>query len=304
VTLVEWAALAPETLHPLYQQEEARWRTNLGWDTTAAWATIEQARVSWGLPGIVCCDATNRIVGWTFYLPRDHELELGGIVADAPEVTAALLEHVSQRSGGLLSGFIYARASGLHEACAAAGMQQAPYAYMVRDTNRAPYNHPTRGIRAWRNTDAPATAALLQGAYAGAGRLFARNDSPAEWRGYLDNLVSHSGCGTLRPDLSRLVEIDGQLAAIALVTALGVDMAHLAQLAVAPAYRRSGVGRVLLGEALKVAHAAGYRELSLLVAEDNAPARQLYASWDFRPRAKFVWLRGRGGRRGEFSIGN
>ena len=50
----------------------------------------------------------------------------------------------------------------------------------------------------------------------------------------------------------------GVAAALALVTALACDTAHLAQLAVAPSLRRSGMARLLLADTIKAAHRAGF----------------------------------------------
>ncbi|MFB9237417.1 ribosomal protein S18-alanine N-acetyltransferase [Plantactinospora siamensis] len=47
--------------------------------------------------------------------------------------------------------------------------------------------------------------------------------------------------------------------------------------------RRSGVGRALLTELLRVAQDAGARSVLLEVAVDNAPAQRLYAAYGFEP---------------------
>lgn len=53
-------------------------------------------------------------------------------------------------------------------------------------------------------------------------------------------------------------------------------------LAVAPAARRRGLAKALVGAALEAARSAGAQAAFLEVAEDNAPAAALYAGLGFR----------------------
>ena len=63
--------------------------------------------------------------------------------------------------------------------------------------------------------------------------------------------------------------------------AIVVDEAEIANLAVEPAARRSGAGRLLLDSALGEAAARGVRTVYLEVRESNEAARSLYASRGF-----------------------
>lgn len=53
-------------------------------------------------------------------------------------------------------------------------------------------------------------------------------------------------------------------------------------LAVAPEYRRQGVGRALLEELTRRLHSLGMQSLTLEVRETNAPAIELYTAMGFR----------------------
>jgi len=55
----------------------------------------------------------------------------------------------------------------------------------------------------------------------------------------------------------------------------------IAYMAVSPKVRRSGVARALLGAAVEEARGQGLPHLSLMVSNDNAPARALYAAAGF-----------------------
>ena len=75
-----------------------------------------------------------------------------------------------------------------------------------------------------------------------------------------------------------------------------MDEAEVLTLAVRPAARRAGVGRALLEAAATAAAAAGVAVLHLEVADDNAPARALYAAAGFAPagRRRGYYARGAG----------
>lgn len=289
MTLVDWGPLPAETLAPLYRAEASRWRAALAWDTTATWATIESARITWGLPGLVCRDTAGEIRGWAYFMRHNDRVELGGLVSDSAEATAALVDGVS-REGARLGGFVYAGAIGLHEALAARRVTCDRYAYLVRPTAGVPAHRPTDAVRPWTPQDLHPTAALLRDAYGASGHLFAGDGSLDEWLAYVQNLVTFAGCGQLRPDLSGVIDAEGCVTAVALVTELASDTAHLAQLAVDPQQRRSGLGHTLLADALRAAHAAGFARMSLLASDSNTAARRLYDNWEFKERGEFLAL--------------
>jgi ribosomal protein S18 acetylase RimI-like enzyme len=294
VTLAEWGSLTPAAVAPLYRREQQRWLDALSWDTSATWSTIESARVSWGLPGFVCRDHTGDVRGWTYFLKQDGAIDVGGIVADTEAATSAVIEGLSA-AGPSLGGFVYATAPGLADGLAKRGILTERYAYLIRSTSRCTSCIPCTSYtpRAWRLEDAAGTASLLQAAYGAAGHLFARHNRAEEWSSYVDSLVAHPGCGVLQPQLSIVVERDGIIGGVALVTALSPDTAHLAQLAVAPAISRAGVGRQLVHEVIAAAGRAGYRGVSLLVSLENPRACALYHSFAFVPCGEFLALRGR-----------
>lgn len=81
-----------------------------------------------------------------------------------------------------------------------------------------------------------------------------------------------------------LVEVEGQPAGYALVLLnRGTALARLYSIAVDPAFRRRGLGRLLLDEAEERARAAGAVELRLEVRPDNAAAIASYGRQGFRP---------------------
>ena len=82
-------------------------------------------------------------------------------------------------------------------------------------------------------------------------------------------------------ETTMLAEVDGQVAGFAclrLVPYMSGDepYAELTDLFVAPAYRRRGVGRVLIERIEQMARAGGAAEVIILTGFDNAPAQGLY----------------------------
>src|SRR5215207_10577744 len=89
-----WSGLTAADLAPLYAAERERWLSRLQWDSAPAWAEVEHARVTWGLPGFVAQDARDGLRGAAFYLLEDDRLDIGGIAADHVQATDALLDAI------------------------------------------------------------------------------------------------------------------------------------------------------------------------------------------------------------------
>lgn len=68
------------------------------------------------------------------------------------------------------------------------------------------------------------------------------------------------------------------------VPGTGRTIGHVKDLAVAPDYRRRGIGSRLLRRALGVVESGGVREVKLEVRESNEAARRLYRAFGFEHR--------------------
>ncbi|QYK51256.1 MAG: ribosomal protein S18-alanine N-acetyltransferase [Anaerolineales bacterium] len=77
----------------------------------------------------------------------------------------------------------------------------------------------------------------------------------------------------------------GQIAAYVVCWLLGGDELHIANIAVAPAHRRHGLGRRLLAHALAAGAALGAESAALEVRASNLAAQQLYAEFGFEVAA-------------------
>ncbi len=80
----------------------------------------------------------------------------------------------------------------------------------------------------------------------------------------------------------RVVRVGSSIVAFAGVWMM-VDEAHVTTFAVDPAWRRRGLGELLLLALLDLATEKGAREATLEVRLSNLPARRLYEKYGFRP---------------------
>ena len=96
---------------------------------------------------------------------------------------------------------------------------------------------------------------------------------PWTWKAFADDLSNENACYTL------LCEEDTVIGYCAFWQA--EDVADITNVAVHPDYRRRGLGKKLLEEALRKADARGVRQMFLEVRVSNAAARALYAAFGF-----------------------
>ncbi len=293
VGIESWWQLTAAEMAGVYAAERARYLDVLAWDTTATWAALEQARATRAVPGLVARDEAGAIAGWTYFVTRADELQIGAFTATAAARERrldALLQTPEAGAAARLRLVGSTDAPDLARALGARGFLTGAYGYL--HASLAGATAPAAGATAtWRHGDLAATAALMRDAYAAPDPLrpFGGAGRADDWIDYVVGLTASPGCGHFAADLSVVVRsADGGLDAVALVTRLGAATAHLAQLAVAPAARGRGLGRRVLGAAMHRAADAGLAAMSLLVAADNGVARRLYDAYGFRHAASFV----------------
>jgi ribosomal protein S18 acetylase RimI-like enzyme len=290
----DWRRLASADAGPLIEAEARRWRAELGWNVDEAWKAIEPARAAGHLPGLVVRDPDGRVAGWSCFLLHRQTLQVAMIVADGPDKAAALVEGVlaSPEAARATTYTVCVRdaAPGVRGALRNRGFDVATYRYL-----RAPLDVPGAiepPCRAWEIEDATGMARLCARAYAETTevRAFAPHGTIDEWHEYIATLVTSPGCGRFLPLASFAIpgrqtrRPDGAV----VTTDLGTGTAHIAQVAVDPDARGRGWGRALVASAMSASAAAGFRQMTLLVAETNARATALYADMGFRDQSSFV----------------
>ena len=309
LTVVDWRHVDAALLAQCYRLERAHWREVLRWETAWTWAMVERARVTWGLPGFAALDRNGRVRGWSFQLVEHATVRIGGIVADSEEVTARLVErildHAREVKAEIVSCFVAERAPGLSTALAATGFDCEPFDYLTCDLPSTPAvarvgdaegttaeaakaGGAGASYEPWDH-DVVAAADLFAAAYDAKSALhFTTSGTLDEWRTYVRQLVEQPACGSLDETGTMMLRDRQGLAALALVTTLAPDTAHLAQIAVRPDCQGRGLARQMVTEALARAAAQRRRAMTLLVAGSNAAARHLYERAGFRRTARFV----------------
>lgn len=297
MNVLDWRGVPPREARALYCREREIWNRQFHWETESTWNTVEIARTTWGLPGFVAEDRAGRITGWTFYMPEESVCQVGGLVSDSQAATDALIARLMTlaREGKRLSFFMADRAAALDAVCASHGITLDTHHYLERSLvglntragKGAPPSHALT-LSTWRNGLVADAAALLRRAYGERGHVCAPGNTLAEWKRYVEAIVTHTACGELAPTLSRVVHAGTSLSAIALVSLLAERTAHLVQIAVEPSLRGQGVAGMLLREVMTAAAAHGCTTMTLMVADANLTARRLYEREGFRTTGRFV----------------
>ncbi|MGE3276379.1 MAG: GNAT family N-acetyltransferase [Vicinamibacterales bacterium] len=296
MTVSDWRDRPAALVAPLYEAERARWQRELGWDTTATWAVVEEARRSGRLPGFVL-ESGGRTMGWTFFLPHGDSLQVGALAAHEARGIRLLLERVLAAPEGAhartVSLFLFPESAALGAALARRRFSQRGHEYLTLDLASPGVGPAEPTLRPWREGDETATVRLMADAYRGlpSSVCYAPHGRLEEWAWYVGQLLRTPACGTLRPELTFVAPRPGGQppAGVILTTAVSPETAHVAQVAVAPDARGRGVGRALVTASIRRARELGFRRLTLMVADDNAPARRLYASLGFAPGPAFLY---------------
>jgi ribosomal protein S18 acetylase RimI-like enzyme len=290
MTVRDWRDADPSDTRVLYAREQEYWVRELAWDASTAWREIEQARVTWGLPGYLAIDVERAVRGWAYYLPEGETVHLGGVVAETREATSALLDACLDSAmrpprPARVSCFLPSRAEGFEEALRERGFTCEQYLYLSRSIAAG---DDTSQAEPWSTGDLLPAATLLRESYGDEGRHFAPRGTPEEWEQYVRSLVERPGCGVIEPAVTRVVRNGTALQALVLATRIAPGTLHLPQVAVHPSRRRKGLAQQLVEGACRAAAIRGIKQATLLVAESNAVARALYEKMGFTEVSAFV----------------
>jgi ribosomal protein S18 acetylase RimI-like enzyme len=290
--LANWRDGDAAAFTDIWHTQGRRWAERLSWDNSSTWATLEAQRRDGSLPGLILVDGS-RIAAWGFFLIYRGTLQIGAFEADSAASTGILLDAMLSVSDSELapSGvmlFTFSDAPGLRETLSSRGFETDSYAYLTCDLPAPPQRPPDldwdRGLALQipdlfaRSYDQPTLT-----------RPFARHGAIEEWREYTGQLIGSGACGRFDPRLSAArVASDGTLEGAVITTVVGPGCVHVAQVAVAPERRGSGLATAMLRDVLSKASADGFASASLLVGEHNAGARRIYDRLGFREVARFT----------------
>ena len=290
--LANWRDAGADAFTEIWHAQGRRWAERLSWDNSATWATLEAQRRSGSLPGLIVMDGS-RIAAWSFFLIHRGTLQIGAFEADSAASTSTLLEAMLSMADAELapSGvmlFTFSDAPALRATLARHGFDTDNYAYL---TCELPPRSSCPPDPDWDRGLALQIPALLARAYGQPTltRPFARHGLVEEWREYAGQLIGSDACGRFAPRLSAArVTADGTLEGAVITTVVGPGCVHVAQVAVAPERRGSGLATAMLRDVLAKASADGFASASLLVGEHNAGARRLYDRLGFKETARFM----------------
>jgi ribosomal protein S18 acetylase RimI-like enzyme len=215
------------------------------------------------------------------------------LASDAPATTAALLDAVLERpeaaNADRYAACLRQGSPGLAPALASHGFDVAIYRYLTMPPRRFP---PRRAVvRGWTADDVDPLVRVFSRAYADPHdvRAFAPGGTDAEWLDYLMGLVAGPGCGDMVRSASFVSTSDaGEPDAAILSTMLSRDTGHIAQIAVDPAAQGRGLATELIERAVTALAERQFRQVTLLVSDENRKAARIYARLGFRERGAFV----------------
>ncbi len=304
------------TLRPLLAEESRVWSERLRWDYRSSANLLLEYLDSHVLPGYVAIER-DRLCGYIFCVYESAKAVIGDVFG-APtlclsphKVEAQLIRHLLellQNSPGVdrIETQLLLHPHGEHaQLFAETGFEVYQRLFMELDLASPPVFGPVPVTlpghiesRAWRDSDFPAAGRLIALAYQD--HLDARiNDQYQSTAGslrFLHNIVRLPGCGIFDPEASRVMVERGKddLAGMLLCSRVSADTAHVTQICIAPAYRRLGLGTLLLQECAQLLRRIHFAALTLTVTTENKPAVQLYRSLGFHTRHTFdamVWTR-------------
>jgi ribosomal protein S18 acetylase RimI-like enzyme len=321
---------AAPMLRPVLEAESAVWRERLNWDYLASAKLLLQYLDSRSLPGYVAVDA-GKVTGYIFCVYEDTKAVIGDVFAfpeglsgelSAPtssfrvvdrsagrEVEESLLHRLLElllHSPGVdrIESQLLLHRDGEHsETFLRAGFEVYRRLYMRRglvgDSVEATIDlPPTLELRPWQDQDLNAAGRLIAEAYRDHpdSRI---NDQYRTVHGsqrFLHNIVRFPGCGAFSPQASHVVveRASREPVALLLGSRVSPQCGHITQICVHPAYRRLGLGRMLLRIAAVQFKKQGMTDVTLTVTEANTQAVDLYQTEGYALTHSFnaaVWVR-------------
>lgn len=304
--LEDWRDAEVDDVARLYEIERQRWRETLGWDTSLSWSIVEEGRGRGYVPGWILRDSDGKVLGWTYYILHETDLQIGGLTAGRAVDVRRLLDRVLDSPEASLAtsvrGFVFPAPASLVSALARRRFAVRRSWYLSRDLATlkpaAVPDLPDIRFRPFAEHDVFPAMRMLASAYEGVvgAECFAAHGRLDEWMRYIRQLIDTPACGQWSRGTSFVAEetSGARLTGLVIASTLAPETAHIAQLVVASHGRGKGIGDGLLSRANHAAKAAGCSAMTLMVDQDNARARRLYERDGFTTRSAFLYASRRG----------
>jgi ribosomal protein S18 acetylase RimI-like enzyme len=297
--VADLATVKPADLEELWQHEAQLWRERLSWDISEINERLQRAMEHGGLSGKVL-QAGTRTLGCTLYLSAGRLGLLSNFLI-SPGCTAGAAEILLQETVRALhqagtsrieSSFISIDVPWLCTLFERLGFHtywREFLRYELRPTHQ-PVSPPANvHLEAWRRSHLREAASIMLAAYEGGVDAEmneqCRTQSGCELE--LDDILNQGICGSPILEASPMALYRGQGVGFVLLTKIGPRQAHVAEVAVLPAYQHQGVGRLLLGHSLSKLADCGFTSVSLFVSRLNRRALEMYNLIGFRPLLSF-----------------
>ena len=291
------------------------WDRDLAWSFEPTRRRIEDARTDGVLDGLVAyddigacgyatyaVDGRRGIIGSVFSAARVRPKEVEGLLVERILRRLALSVLETSPLGNPVSAAptidcqtLFTSARDLTWPFRTMGFSSAARIYM--DLPREAWRRPKEPVRIaptskrFERADLKAAAKLVFDAHSASSALDASSsfDTVDSCERILRQIVLDEVCGSFDPAGSQVARLEGEVAALTILTWPAPGVAHLSEVATAPAFQRRGLGRYCLSEALTTAFAQqGATRATLSVTASNRPAVVLYESMGFRPRVGYL----------------
>ena len=303
IEILDLRHFAAPVLRPLLDAEASIWAERLHWDYRSSVRLLMQYLDNRMLPGYALIES-GRVIGYVFCVYEDTKAVIGDVFAlpGAQENDTGLASTAYSREVTLLRHLFELLLNSPHVERIESQLLLHPsglFAPVFREAGFEVYRRlflvqPLEGrrsqplvelpphleFRAWRDTDLAPAARLICEAYRNHPDS-SINDQYRSVHGslrFLNNIVRYAGCGAFAAQGSYVVadRVSRELAALVLGSRVSERSGHLTQVCVHPAFRRRGLARMMLAQAVSSFLRMGAAEISLTVTEANAGAIRLY----------------------------
>jgi ribosomal protein S18 acetylase RimI-like enzyme len=293
------ATVKPAVLEAFLQHEVQAWRERFCWNMSDLIYRLRLAVERGGLSGSVL-QAGTRTLGCALYLISGHLGVISHFVI-SPECGAGAAEMLVQETVRALRRAGASRIEGPFISVDVPGLCQlferegfSTYWREFLRYERCPTLQSVRPpanlwLEGWRRNFAREAATIMLAAYEGGvdAELNQQYRTQGGCELVLDDVLNQGICGNPVVKASAMAQQRGQGIGFIILTEIGPQHAHVAQVAVLPSYQHQGIGRLLLNHALSRLADCGFTAVSLIATRLNRRALEMYKLIGFKPALSF-----------------
>ena len=297
--------LSSAQLRPLLEDESAGWEQRLSWNYVSARELLLQYVDNRVLPGFAAIDH-GRVVGYAFGVQEAEKAIVGDVFAfgeggDRPSplcntLLLHLLELLEATPGTdrIEAQLLMFDQGTVGSPFGARGFRTFPRLFMHGALQPEPSKTTVPAdliLEPWHPALFGQASELIHRAYRGHvdSGINDQYQTVAGSQRFLNNIVRFPGCGEFLPEHSLALRRrnSDRLEGLLMCSAVRSDTAHVTQLCVDSQWRGAGLGELLLRRVSRQLLAAGFRQLSLTVTEQNTGAVRLYERVGLSTRHRF-----------------